>query len=223
MDPLAETGLGSDEFPCGACERWFASPGAARQHRSPAHGRSLRTVTARECCLSCICPALGGDFRSRIRALRALPHGAQGCVAACRDGLLPVHAPELAAAADERDPIERAWRRKLALQDVAGLLRHRAGSAVASAGRVLLEGVVPRRSFGCYATRFASRHQKQAASRRSMHCATCPGSAACVPVGTGDWARAVRRIRRSLDGFDNLSLGVRPFLGDWRMGETTLR
>ena len=110
-----------DCFMCGHCDRWFATPGGATQHRIRAHGVGVRTDLARACCVSQVCPACGADFRSRIRVLRHLAHGAADCMAACIGGSLPRHTEEEIAAADERDRLERAAKRKRGLRDVAGL------------------------------------------------------------------------------------------------------
>ncbi len=73
------------------------------------------------CCVTSTCPACGGDFRSCIRALRHLVHGASSCVAAWDGDFLAVCDPPLVEAADERDRIDRASRRRLGVRDVCGL------------------------------------------------------------------------------------------------------
>ncbi len=110
-----------DAFLCGTCDRWFPAVGGAVQHRIRAHGIAERSSIARACCVASTCPACGSDFRSRIRALRHLVHGARSCVEACGPASLQPCNPFEVEAADERDRRERALRRRIGLRDVSGL------------------------------------------------------------------------------------------------------
>ncbi len=67
-----------------------------------------------------MCPACGMNFRSRLKVCRHLRHGAAACVLACSSGLLPAFSEEEIRAADERDPLERAARRRAGVRDMAG-------------------------------------------------------------------------------------------------------
>ncbi len=66
-------------------------------------GQSCQAVL----CIALLSPACGGDFRTRIRVIRHLPHGAQSCVAACAGGHLPSLPGEVVEVAERLDREER--------------------------------------------------------------------------------------------------------------------
>ncbi len=94
--------------------------GGLALHRIRANGDDGPTKLARSVVVGSICPACGVDFHSRIRVCRHLRHGASACVLACANGLLPVFSPGEVLAADERDRLEWAARRKAGVRDFAG-------------------------------------------------------------------------------------------------------
>ncbi len=89
-------------------------------HAIRAHGNDGSWRLARSCAVGSVCPFCNVDVHNRIRLCRHLRHGAAKCVAASSSGLLPAQPPEEVEAANDRDRLERAARRKAGVRDAAG-------------------------------------------------------------------------------------------------------
>ena len=111
----------ADELLCDVCGKWFSTLTGLHQHAAMVHREFAATARARQSVTGSVCPVCGGDFRSRVRLIRRLVHGAAACVAACAKGLLPRLDPQRIAEADQHDCQARAKRRKAGLRDHDGL------------------------------------------------------------------------------------------------------
>ena len=92
------------EFLCVDCGHEARTLARLKLHRLRVHG--VRRA-ARQFVVDSVCPACGGDFRSRLRVLKHLERGASACQAALASGRLPVFSAEAIAAADATDALAR--------------------------------------------------------------------------------------------------------------------
>jgi hypothetical protein len=109
-----------DEYLCAECRRWFSSLAGLGQHVRMAHQASAACLKTRSILAGSVCPDCGTDFRSRIRAVRHLVHGARRCVVLCQSGSMAPLPIAVVEEADAVDRLARARRRSAGYRDHAG-------------------------------------------------------------------------------------------------------
>ncbi len=110
----------ADEFMFATCGVLFPTWGQLFLHGIRAHGDDGPMRLVRSVVVGPVCPACGVNFHSRFGVCRHLRYGAAACVLACSSGQLPVFSEAEIQAADERDRLERAVRRRAGARDMAG-------------------------------------------------------------------------------------------------------
>jgi hypothetical protein len=109
-----------DEYFCAECRGGSSSLAGLGQHVWMAHKASAACLKARSVLARSVRPGCGTDFRSRIRTIRHLVHGARRCVDLCQSGgmaPLPIGVVGEAVAVDR---LARARRLSAGYRDHAG-------------------------------------------------------------------------------------------------------
>ena len=110
-----------DEYLCGHCGKWLRTMNGLHRHQLLVHGLGNLAAGARAVVAGSVCPSCNADFRSRIRCVRHLLHGAGDRVRALKGGLLARLDVALIAECDEADKADRATRRKAGVRDSEGM------------------------------------------------------------------------------------------------------